>query len=196
MPATLALALKGGSTVLGPFVPGLAAEYQAQVDANVISTAADATLSVADASAVSPGKLVNGAFSLPQPLLAQAGTVSAPAGAFAALSGTPLTLTTWSSPVSNDTATIAFKQAIGATDALRTGVYAKTLTFTLSTTTPCRRNPCRTSDPWSSWSSWSSPCSCSAPKRLPAAGRSLGQGDPQFRQSITGGTTNHTEEKA
>ena len=34
------------------------------------------------------------------------------------------------------------------------------------------------------------------PKRLPAAGRSLGQGIREFRQSITGGTTNHTEEKA
>ena len=32
--------------------------------------------------------------------------------------------------------TIAFKQAIGATDALRTGSYSKTLTFTLSTTNP------------------------------------------------------------
>ena len=29
-----------------------------------------------------------------------------------------------------------FKQSIGANDALRTGTYAKTLTFTLSTTTP------------------------------------------------------------
>ena len=32
--------------------------------------------------------------------------------------------------------TITFKQRIGATDALRTGAYSKTLTFTLSTTTP------------------------------------------------------------
>ncbi len=32
--------------------------------------------------------------------------------------------------------TIDFKQPIGATDALRTGQYAKTLTLTLSTTTP------------------------------------------------------------
>ena len=39
-------------------------------------------------------------------------------------------------PVSNDPVTITFKQHIGATDALRTGTYAKTLTFTLSTTTP------------------------------------------------------------
>jgi hypothetical protein len=29
-----------------------------------------------------------------------------------------------------------FKQTIGASDPLRTGTYSKTLTFTLSTTTP------------------------------------------------------------
>jgi hypothetical protein len=38
--------------------------------------------------------------------------------------------------VSNDAATVTFKQAIGASDALRTGTYWKTLTFTLSTTAP------------------------------------------------------------
>jgi hypothetical protein len=38
--------------------------------------------------------------------------------------------------VSNDTVTINLAQSIGATDALRTGKYSKTLTFTLSTTTP------------------------------------------------------------
>ena len=32
--------------------------------------------------------------------------------------------------------TIDFWQHVGATDALRTGPYSKTLTFTLSTTTP------------------------------------------------------------
>jgi hypothetical protein len=32
--------------------------------------------------------------------------------------------------------TINFRQSIGAGDALRTGAYSKTLTFTLSTTTP------------------------------------------------------------
>jgi hypothetical protein len=32
--------------------------------------------------------------------------------------------------------TIGFRQPIGSTDALRTGTYSKTLTFTLSTTTP------------------------------------------------------------
>ncbi len=43
---------------------------------------------------------------------------------------------TWSQPVSNDALTITFRQAIGAGDALRTGTYSKTLTFTLSTTEP------------------------------------------------------------
>jgi hypothetical protein len=31
---------------------------------------------------------------------------------------------------------LGFRQLIGANDALRTGSYSKTLTFTLSTTTP------------------------------------------------------------
>ena len=42
----------------------------------------------------------------------------------------------WTAPVSNDPVTITFKQHIDANDALRTGGYSKTLTFTLSTTTP------------------------------------------------------------
>ena len=37
---------------------------------------------------------------------------------------------------SNDKVDIAFKQLIKANDPLRTGSYSKTLTFTLSTTTP------------------------------------------------------------
>jgi hypothetical protein len=48
----------------------------------------------------------------------------------------PATVKTWAQPVSNDTVTIPFSQSIAATDALRTGTYTKTLTFTLSTTTP------------------------------------------------------------
>ena len=65
-----------------------------------------------------PGHLTNGAFSLPSPL--QVDVLEA----------------SWTGPVSNDPVTITFKQHIGATDALRTGAYSKTLTFTLSTTTP------------------------------------------------------------
>jgi hypothetical protein len=43
---------------------------------------------------------------------------------------------TWSAPTSNEVVPVTFKQALAAGDALRTGAYAKTLTFTLSTTTP------------------------------------------------------------
>ena len=42
----------------------------------------------------------------------------------------------WNAPTSDEGVTITFKQHIGANDALRTGSYSKTLTFTLSTTTP------------------------------------------------------------
>ena len=40
----------------------------------------------------------------------------------------------WPSPSSG--VAVSFKQTIAANDALRTGTYSKTLTFTLSTTTP------------------------------------------------------------
>ena len=63
-----------------------------------------------------------------------AGTAAAggPVGGSAA----PTTLLTYAGPTSNDAVTINFKQSIGANEALRTGTYSKTLTFTLSTTTP------------------------------------------------------------
>ena len=101
--------------------------------ATVISTAGDATLAVTDPSATATGRLVNGSYALSEPLQARANT-----GAFTSLSttGTPLTLLTYSGPVSNDIVTIALRQHIGASQALRTGAYSKTLTFTVSTTTP------------------------------------------------------------
>ena len=43
---------------------------------------------------------------------------------------------TYSTPASNDPVTLGFRQSIGSHDALRTGVYAKALTLTLSTTNP------------------------------------------------------------
>ncbi len=55
---------------------------------------------------------------------------------FAPVGGSPLALLSYSAPVSNDVVPLEFAQAIGATDALRTGSYSKTLVFTLSTTTP------------------------------------------------------------
>ncbi len=130
VPATLSLSL-GAAAGFGQFTPGVTRTYTASTSANVVSTAGDATLSVADPSATAPGHLVNGAFALAQPLQAKANT-----GTPAAVSGTPLTLLTYAAPVSNDAVTLTFDQTIGAGDPLRTGTYSKTLTYTLSTTTP------------------------------------------------------------
>jgi hypothetical protein len=48
----------------------------------------------------------------------------------------PLALKRWGGPVSNDATEIGVKQTIGVNERLRTGSYRKTLTFTLSTTSP------------------------------------------------------------
>jgi acetyl xylan esterase AXE1/X-Pro dipeptidyl-peptidase-like protein len=112
VPATLSLTL-GPAASFGAFTPGVDRDYTATTSATVISTAADAALAVSD-----PGRLTNGAFALDEPLRVEI----APAA--------------WTGPVSNATATITFRQHIGAGEPLRTGSYARTLTFTLSTTNP------------------------------------------------------------
>jgi hypothetical protein len=112
VPATLALTL-GTPATFGAFAPGLDKDYSATTSANVVSTAGDAALSVSD-----PGYLTNGAFSLSEPLRVE------------------FSKAVWTAPVSNDAVTITFRQHIAATQPLRTGAYTKTLTFTLSTTTP------------------------------------------------------------
>ena len=112
VPATLSLTL-GTPGSFGAFTPGVEKTYTASTNADVVSTAGDATLTVSD-----PGHLANGAFSLPQPLQVS------------------LSKSAWAAPVSNDRVTVGFSQKINADDALRTGSYSKSLTFTLSTTTP------------------------------------------------------------
>ena len=112
VPATLSLTL-GAPASFGAFTPGVAKDYTASTTANVISSAGDAALTTSD-----PGHLMSGTFALPEPLVVE------------------LSKSAWTAPVANDPVTIAFKQHIGAGDALRTGTYAKTLTLTLSTTTP------------------------------------------------------------
>jgi hypothetical protein len=112
VPATLSLTL-GAPASFGAFTPGFAQEYTAATTASVISTAGDAALTVSD-----PGHLTNGTFALPEPLRVSISPAN------------------WTAPVSNSPVDITFRQAIGATDAVRTGVYTRSLTFTLSTTTP------------------------------------------------------------
>jgi hypothetical protein len=132
VPATLSLTL-GASVGFGAFIPGVTRDYFASTTANVISTAGDATLSVADPSPTHTGHLVNGAFFLPQRL-----QVRANEGTYAPVGGSsaPTAIHTYDGPVTNDQVTIGFKQSIAASDALRTGAYSKTLTYTLSTTNP------------------------------------------------------------
>jgi len=112
VPATLSLTL-GGPASFGAFTAGVDKTYTASTTADVISTAGDATLSVSD-----PGHLTNGAFSLPEALQVT------------------MTPSSWNAPVSHGAVAIGFSQHIGPNDALRTGTYSKTLTFTLSTTSP------------------------------------------------------------
>ena len=135
VPATLSLSL-GSAPAFGAFTPGIAKDYSASTTATVTSTAGNATLSVTDPSTTATGHLVNGAFSLPQALQANATSANGTGSAFAPLSAAALTLLTYAGPVSNDAASITFKQSIDPNDALRTGSYSKTLTFTLSTTNP------------------------------------------------------------
>jgi hypothetical protein len=137
VPATLALTL-GTPATFSPFVPGAANTYSATTSATVISSAGNAALSVADPSTTNTGKLVNGTFALPTALQAAATSAGGTSATQAPVGGsaTPTPLLTYSAPISNDAATVTFKQAIGTTDALRTGTYSKTLTFTLSTTAP------------------------------------------------------------
>jgi hypothetical protein len=143
VPATLSLTL-GDSATFGTFAPGVTNDYTATTTADVVSTAGDAALTVSDPSTTAPGHLTNsascaddetqpaagagacgskGGYSLPGPLLAGGSPL-------------PATVKTWSAPVSHDVAPVAFNQHIDAGDALRTGTYAKTLTFTLATSTP------------------------------------------------------------
>ena len=106
--------------------------------ANVISTAGNGLLQVADGSSSAPGHLVNGTFVMPQALKAHATSPKGTGGADGAVAGSsaPLSLLSYSGPVSNDPVSITFTQTVAGNDALRTGAYSKTLTYTLSTTDP------------------------------------------------------------
>jgi X-Pro dipeptidyl-peptidase len=133
VPATLNLSVAGPAS-FGAFRPGIGQDYFTTLAAVVTSTAADAALSVTDAAG--DGRLANGAFLLAQPLQAKASSATSPGSDYAAVGGTPTPLLSYAGPVSTDQVTVGLKQSIGANEPLRTGTYSKTLTFTLSTTTP------------------------------------------------------------
>ena len=120
VPATLSLTL-GAPAAFGAFTPGIAKDYTASMTATVISTAGDATLTVADPSATATG----------------------PPGQrhvrpAAAAAGPRRRSRRWNAPRPPTTSRTRsrFKQIDRRpTNALRTGTYSKTLTFTLTTTT-------------------------------------------------------------
>jgi Asp-tRNA(Asn)/Glu-tRNA(Gln) amidotransferase A subunit family amidase len=130
VPATLSLTL-GPPASFGPFAIGADRTYTASTTATVVSSAADALLSVSDPDTAAPGRLVNGTFALAQPLAAKVG--DAP---YAPVGPSPQPLAGWTAPVAGATVGLDFRQSIGAAEGLRTGSYAKTLTLTLSTTSP------------------------------------------------------------
>ena len=135
--ATLNLSL-GTPASFSPFIPGVGKDYTTSMTATLTSTAADATLWVADASSTATGRLMNGTFALDNPLQIGATSPNGVSSPMAAVGGSasPTKLLTYNGPLGAEAATLNFKQTIGGTEALRTGGYAKTLTFTLSTTTP------------------------------------------------------------
>ena len=88
-------------------------------------------------SSTAPGRLVNGAFALAQPLQVRASSAAGAGQAFAPLSANaPLTVLTYAGPTSNDAGDAGVQPGDRRLGPLRTGAYSKTLTFTLSTTTP------------------------------------------------------------
>ncbi|WP_053226959.1 ThuA domain-containing protein [Solirubrobacter soli] len=137
VPTVLALNI-GAVPSLGTFQPGVAKDYEASVSASVVSSASAAALTVRDTSATATGRLVNGTAALTQPLQVNATDATQTTSAFAPLSttGAALPLLALSTPVGLHPVTIGFKQPIAATEGLLRGNYAKTLTFTLSATTP------------------------------------------------------------
>ena len=139
VPSLLQLTVPNNGGSFGTFVPGVARDYNTSLAANVTATTGDAALTVTDPSTTAAGKLVNGTFSLASPVGIRALGLGDPAGtAYTPLPGdnSALLLKSWNAPVSNAGLTIGLRQSIGAAEALRAGTYSKTLTFSLSTTTP------------------------------------------------------------
>ena len=121
VPGVLALSL-GASANLGAFMPGVDRDYTGSLTGTVTSSAGAAALTVHDPSTTATGRLVNGPWSLPQPLQMRSGS-----GAFAPLSssGAPLPLTQFTTPVGLQPVTIEVKQPVAATDSLRAGEYGE-----------------------------------------------------------------------
>ena len=87
VPSLLQLAIPSAGASFGIFVPALARNYETALAATVTTTTGDAALTVTDPG-VAPGHLVNGSFSLPQPINARAVNVTNPTAPFVPLAET------------------------------------------------------------------------------------------------------------
>lgn len=134
-----------GDVDLGLFIPGEEKDYEGTCILTATSTGQETELTASDETGVDTGYLtqklnpVPFPYSLANPLQTKAvntgGLGGAVGGAFAPLTS-PVSLLTFTEPVSADVVTLDFKQHIGKNDPLHTGVYAKTITLTLEQTTP------------------------------------------------------------
>ena len=136
VPPTLSLTL-GTPASFGAFIPGVGQTYTASTTATVTSTAGEATSASPTRAAehgppgqrhVRPAAAAAG----PGPQRRQH-RHRLQQRRLVGLAAEPAVL---HGPVSNGAVTLGFSQRINNTDALRTGAYSKTLTFTLSTTQP------------------------------------------------------------
>ena len=127
-----------GPATFGTFMPGTARDYTTALVSDVTTTTPDAALTVVDSGTVAAGHLVNGTVALQQALKVRATNAANPANAYTALpeTGAALSLLTYTAPTTKDRVTIGFQQSIGAAESLLRGTYGKTLTFTLTSTTP------------------------------------------------------------
>jgi X-X-X-Leu-X-X-Gly heptad repeat protein len=137
VPLVLGLQINNPVAQLGSMVPGVARTYDASVTALLTSTAGNAQLTVADVDS-GTGKLTNGTAELASAIQVRATNAANPNTAFTPLRGlsNPVTLLSYNTWFTNDPVTIGFRQAISANEPLTAGGYAKTIRFTLSTTTP------------------------------------------------------------
>ena len=137
VPLVLALTL-GQPATFGTFAPSQDKDYTASTTASVIATAGSAQLSVSDRSTTAPGHLVNADYTLPSTLQARAASTKGTGGVFADVGRArhPRRCSPTRGAATDRRSRSEFKQHVGVSDALRAGKYSKTLTFTLSTTTP------------------------------------------------------------
>jgi hypothetical protein len=137
VPLVLALTL-GAPANFGTFLPATTRDYTTSTTATVLATSGSSLLSVSDSSTTTTGHLVNADYALPSALQARATSAKGTGSALADVGGAtaPTPLLSYPGAANDSAVTLEFKQHVDTTDPLRAGKYSKTLTFTLSTTTP------------------------------------------------------------